>query len=243
MTPIAGWPEGVGLLRHERLDSTNEEALRMARAGERGPLWVVASEQTAGRGRRGRKWISQRGNLFATLLMEARPPDSAQLGFAAALAVSETISRYVPSAEVTLKWPNDVLLDGKKAAGILLEGTGDNMLGIGVGINLTHHPADCALPANSIASIAGWAPDPDDALLNLASSMAAWYEVWRKQGFAPVRTAWMSRAAGVGSRIRASLGQSEMEGVFENVDLDGALLLREGATLHRVTAGDVFFRT
>ena len=243
MTPIDGWPRALGLRRHERLDSTNEEALRLARAGERGPLWVVASEQTAGRGRRGRRWVSQRGNLFATFLTEAQASASAQLGFAAALAAGETISRYVPASDVRLKWPNDVLLEGKKTAGILLETTGENVVAIGIGINLAHHPSGNALLANSVALIGGLAPHPDDALVSLARSMAAWYEVWRKHGFAPVRAAWISRAAGLGCRIQASIGQSEMQGVFEDIDLEGALLLRDGGTLHRVTAGDVFFRS
>jgi BirA family transcriptional regulator, biotin operon repressor / biotin---[acetyl-CoA-carboxylase] ligase len=244
VTHIAGWPQGLGLNIHETLDSTNEEARRLAATGERGPLWIVAREQTAGRGRRGRGWVSSRGNLFATLLTRAAAPAAAQLAFAAGLAVGETVAACASNAQMTLKWPNDVLLDGKKAAGILLEALGEDALAIGIGINLAHHPTDTEFPAISMTALAGSVPDWDGALQRLAGAMAAWYEVWRGQGFAPVRTAWLARAAGLGRPIRARLEGSEMQGVFENLDEDGALLLRqETGTLTRVTAGEVFFRS
>ena len=243
MTEIRGWPDGLGLRRYESLDSTNQEALRLARVGARGPLWIVAREQSAGHGRRGREWVSAPGNLFATLLSEAPPSIAAQLGFVAGLAAGETVAALAPDAEVTLKWPNDVLLDGKKAAGTLLESTGEDVLAIGVGINLAHHPEGTEFPANSVAAVTGRAPDPDDALLRLATRMAAWYEVWREDGFATVRAAWLSRAAGLGGPIRARLEGSEMRGNFEGLDQDGALLLRDVAgVVTRIAAGDVFFR-
>ena len=241
MTDIPGWPQRLGLKIHETLDSTNEEARRLAAAGEHGPLWIVAREQTAGRGRRGRAWVSQRGNLFATLLTRAAAPSAAQLAFAAGLAVAQTVAVYAPNVQLKLKWPNDVLLDGKKSAGILLESLTPDALAIGIGINLAHHPTDTEFPAISIAALTGSAPDWDAALLRLAGAIAAWYEVWCDQGFAPVRTAWLARAAGLGRPIRARLEGSEMQGVFENLDQDGALLLRhESGTLTRITAGEVF---
>jgi len=244
VTQIPGWPQGLGLHMHESLDSTNEEARRLAVAGERGPLWILAHEQSAGRGRRGRAWVSERGNLFATLLTRAAPPVAAQLAFAAGLAAGETMAALAPNARMTLKWPNDVLLDGRKAAGILLEGLIEDALAIGVGLNLAHHPQVTEFPAISIAALTGSAPDPRDGLLRLAGRMAAWYEIWNGGGFATVRTAWLARAAGLGAPIRARLQGSEMEGVFENLDEDGALLLREASgVLTRITAGDVFFRT
>jgi BirA family biotin operon repressor/biotin-[acetyl-CoA-carboxylase] ligase len=244
MTQIRGWPHGLGLNVHEALDSTNEEARRLAAAGERSPLWIVAREQTAGRGRRGRIWVSQRGNLFATLLTRAPALHAAQLAFAAGLAVGDTVAAYAPNAQSTLKWPNDVLLDGKKAAGILLEALGGDALAIGIGINLAHSPADTEFSAISIAALTGTAPALDEALLRLAGAMTAWYEIWRGQGFAPVRAAWLARAGGLGSPIRARLEGNEMQGVFESIDDDGALLLRQGSgTLTRIAAGEVFFRS
>jgi BirA family transcriptional regulator, biotin operon repressor / biotin---[acetyl-CoA-carboxylase] ligase len=243
VTAIQGWPTGLGLRRYETLDSTNEEARRLAKKGISGPLWIVSREQTAGRGRRGRVWISQSGNLFATLLLQAATPLSAQLGFVAGLAAADTIAAHAPGAEVALKWPNDVLLNGEKVAGILLEGLGEDALAIGIGINLAQYPLDTEVPSISIAAVTGSPPDLDGFLLRLASRMTTWYEIWLEQGFQPVRKAWLLRTCGLGHPIRARLADSERDGVFEDMDKDGALLLRDGAgTLMRITAGDVFFR-
>ena len=242
MTEISGWPDGVGLRRYATLDSTNEEARRLARDGLREPLWIVADEQTAGRGRRGRPWVSQRGNLFASLLTQGAPQLSAQLGFAAALAAADTVASLAASADVRLKWPNDVLLKGRKTAGILLEVLGGDTLAIGIGINLAHYPQDTEFPATSIACAMGLTPDLNAALACLATRMAAWYEIWERRGFALLRESWMARAQGLGWPIRARAAESEMEGVFESLDEDGALLLRvSGGMLKRITAGEIFF--
>ena len=241
MTGLGGWPDGVRLVVHDVLDSTNEEARRLALAGESGPLWIMAREQTAGRGRRGRPWVSERGNLFATLLTRAPQTTAAQLAFAAGLAVAATVSFYCQPAEVTLKWPNDVLVRNEKVSGILLESLDKERLAIGVGINLADHPQGTEFPATSLAALTGSAPDPDDAMLRLARHMAAWYEVWQTNGFVPVRAAWLQRAAGLRKSVKARLEGREMEGVFEDLDEDGALLLRDAAgALVRVTAGEVF---
>lgn len=243
MTGIRGWPLELGLRRYDTLDSTNEEARRLAKNGERGPLWIVAREQTAGRGRRGRAWISESGNLFATLLMPVTTSLSAQLGFVAGLAAGDAIAAHALGAEVALKWPNDVLLNGKKVAGILLEALGHDSLAIGIGINLAHYPTDTEIPSISIAAVMGKPPDLNGILLRLASAMTAWYEIWLRMGFQPVRKAWLLRSSGLGHAIRARLADSERDGVFEDLDEDGALLLRDSTgTLTRITAGDVFFR-
>ena len=153
---IPDWPDGIGLRHHDMLDSTNEEAKRLARAGERGPLWVVAAHQTAGRGRHGREWVSASGNLFATLLLEAAPRNSPQIGFIAGIAAADVIARYVPDGSVKLKWPNDVLIGGRKVAGILVDRVSDRVVAAGIGINLSHCPMGmCAV---SVAEIAGSAP-------------------------------------------------------------------------------------
>jgi BirA family transcriptional regulator, biotin operon repressor / biotin---[acetyl-CoA-carboxylase] ligase len=243
VTAIQGWPRDLGLRRYDTLDSTNEEARRLAKNGVHGPLWIVSREQTAGRGRRGRAWISESGNLFATLLLPAATSLSAQLGFVAGLATADTVAAHAPGAEMALKWPNDVLLNGKKVAGILLEGLGEDALAIGIGINLAHYPNSTELPSISIAAVKGNPPDLDGFLLRLASRMTTWYEIWLEQGFQPVRKAWLSRASRLGHPIRAMLADSERNGVFEDLDEDGALLLRDSTgTLTRITAGDVFFR-
>ncbi|MGQ0742343.1 MAG: biotin--[acetyl-CoA-carboxylase] ligase [Alphaproteobacteria bacterium] len=234
---------------HERIDSTNEEAKRLAESGEQGPLWIAAHEQTAGRGRRGRVWISRPGNLFASVLLRpARPPDEcAQLSFAAALAAGETVAAYVPDARTTLKWPNDVLLDGRKIAGVLLESQRRAQSGpvdwlvAGTGINLVHFPSDAEFPATALSAHVD-APEPEDALGRLAANWTKWYETWMSTGFAPVRDAWLARAEGLGGRIRARLATRELDGRFEGLADDGALLLRGANGLSRISAGEVFFR-
>jgi BirA family transcriptional regulator, biotin operon repressor / biotin---[acetyl-CoA-carboxylase] ligase len=241
------WPQGYGLKEFDEIDSTNEEARRMALAGERGPIWVSAARQSAGRGRRGRTWVSPIGNLSATLLIAPGRPagECAQLSFAAALAASDTVQSF--GAEVHVKWPNDVLANGAKISGILLEsasqgGADPAWLAVGIGINLKHHPMDTEFPATSLPALGIAAPEPRDALLRLAASFAKWYEVWRGDGFAPIRDAWLARAAGLGTRIRARLTNGETMGIFEGIDTNGALLLRETQDRVRaIAAGEVFF--
>ncbi len=240
MTVIAGWPEAVGLRRYEMLDSTNEEARRLARAGEQGPLWITAAQQSAGRGRHGRAWASEQGNLFATLLTEAAPSQSAQAGFVAGISVVDVIADYLPGQSVKLKWPNDVLVCGRKAAGILVERVSDRLIAVGIGIDLAHCPQ--GINAVSVAELTGSAPDPGEVLACLASRMIHGMEVWRRDGFAPIRDAWIARAGGVGDMIRAVTAQRPYDGIFEDLDRDGALLLRdENGTSHRITAADVFY--
>lgn len=239
---MTAWPSGTRLLRLDDVDSTNAEARRRAEAGEGGPLWITAARQTAGRGRRGRVWDSGTGNLAATLLLrpDAPPAAAAQLSFAAALAVADTAAHFAPQAAITVKWPNDVLADGRKLSGILLE-AGDGWLAIGIGINLGEHPADTEFPATSLAALGVTPPAPDAALAVLASSFAQWLAAWRAHGFEPLRAAWLARAGGLGLPIRARLPHEERHGAFEGIDATGALLLREASGVRAITAGEVFF--
>jgi BirA family biotin operon repressor/biotin-[acetyl-CoA-carboxylase] ligase len=243
------WPVGYGIKQFETIDSTNEEARRLAQAGEAGPIWIRADRQTAGRGRRGRAWQSPTGNLAATLFMRpARAAaESAQLSFVAALAASDAVALFAPGRDIKLKWPNDVLADGRKLAGILLESasTGDavpSWLAIGIGMNLAHYPTDTEFPATSLAELGVTVPNPGAALTALAASFAKWYDAWNVGGFQRVRDAWLARAAGLGTRIRARLQNEETTGVFEGIDSSGALILRETQDRVRIiAAGDVFF--
>lgn len=208
-----------------------------------GPLWILASRQTAGRGRRGRAWETGKGNLAATLLLQPQAAQSitGQLSFVAALAGAEMIGHFAPDAAVTVKWPNDVLADGKKVAGILLEG-GQGWLAIGIGANLASHPAGTEFPAISLAQLGLAPPPPEQALAVLATRFAHWYDVWMTDGFDIVRAQWLARASGLGATIRARLaGQEVCTGVFEGIDAGGALLLNQGAGLRAITAGEVFF--
>ncbi len=244
---MTGWPSGYGLLEFAELDSTNEEARRRAQAGEPGPLWIAAARQTAGRGRRGRVWIAPPGNLSATLLIRPNRPAAAcaQLSFAAALAVADMLASC--GAATALKWPNDVLAQEKKIAGILLEsesgldGTAA-WLAIGVGVNLTAYPDDTELPATSLKALGATPPSPNDAAAGLAAAFAKWYEAWRGEGFAPVREAWLSRAYGLGKRIRVRLAREELTGTFRDIDEAGALILGlPGGATRTISAGDIFF--
>lgn len=238
---------GHCVIEHDRLDSTNSEALRLVRAGERGPLWIVAREQTAGRGRRGREWISSPDNLAASLLLTetVTAPVAATLGFAASLSVCEACDTLAPGRAFTLKWPNDVLANGKKVAGILLESElqGDVLAVIaGFGINLASAPDGMTFPATSLAALGG-AATPDYAFARLSDSVAAALEIWQHgQGFGEIRKFWLERAVGVGRPISIRVGDRVLEGIFETLDEQGRLLLRVAdGGLQTISAGDVYF--
>ena len=239
---MSGWPQGYSKKVYAELDSTNQEARRLAEAGEHGPVWIMAERQTVGRGRRGRAWISPEGNLAATLLLRPRAPQAVtgQLSFAAALAVADLAAHFAPDAAIAVKWPNDVLTNGKKLAGILLEG-GNAWLAIGIGINLAAHPEGTEFPATSLAQLGIAVPSPEEALSVLAARFAHWYDVWVQGGFGSLRMQWLARAKGVGGPIRARLPHETREGVFQGIDADGALLLNEGGTVRAISAGEVFF--
>jgi BirA family transcriptional regulator, biotin operon repressor / biotin---[acetyl-CoA-carboxylase] ligase len=238
---------GVRLVAHDVLGSTNAEALNLARQGERGPLWVTAVRQTAGRGRRGRAWISEPGNLYATLLLTGRTDAEhwPELSFVAALAVHDAIVDLAAHLEplLKIKWPNDLLLGGRKFAGILIEGEsgGSRAVAVGIGVNCANHPADTDHPATDLAAAA--APISPAALFDaLADKMTARIVQWHDgQGFAAIRADWLARASGVGEDVRVRLADCEISGRFEAIDAAGGLVLRlpdgNGTT---IAAGDVF---
>ncbi|HET7084932.1 MAG TPA: biotin--[acetyl-CoA-carboxylase] ligase [Rhizomicrobium sp.] len=238
------WPKGFGQVRYEELDSTNSEARRLAEAGEPGPLWISAARQTAGRGRRGRAWDSGQANLAATLLLRpsAPPATIGQLSFVAALAAADTASHFAPSAAISVKWPNDVLAEGRKLAGILLEGdVQQGWLAVGIGINLASFPEGTEFPATSLAQLGLAPPSSENALTVLAMRFAHWYDGWMTNGFDTIRDAWLARAAGLGAPIRARLPAETCEGIFEGIDHSGALLLKQQGRLRAIAAGEVFF--
>jgi len=234
---------------YDELDSTNAEARRRAEAGEAGPVWISAGRQTAGHGRRGRAWSTETGNLAATLLSttDAPPGEAAQLSFVAALAACDLADTCLGPGAARLKWPNDVLVHGAKAVGILVESgprpDGSLWLAVGIGINLAHAPTATERPATSFAEhMASPPPAPLDALEILAGRFEAWRRLWTLQGFAPIAKGWTARAQGLGERCEARLPNRTLTGVAEGLDLDGALRLRlDDGALERITAGDVFF--
>src|SRR5262245_52965263 len=209
---------GVRLVAHDVLDSTNAEALRLARAGERGPIWITASRQTAGRGRRGRSWISEPGNLYASLLLTEPGPTEhwPQLSFVAALATHDAIAKIAPAAtpQLTIKWPNDILLGGAKLAGVLIEGEGSAVV-LGIGVNCASHPTGTHYPATDLAAV-GASPE---ALMNLlALKMTGRLAQWNNGArFSEIRAEWLDRAAGLGQDICVRLADRELTGRFESL--------------------------
>jgi len=233
----------------DEIDSTNAEARRRAESGVVGPLWITAARQTAGRGRRGRSWETGAGNLAATcLFVTARPAaEAAQISFVAALAVADLAAAYVPAALVTLKWPNDPLIAGRKAAGILVESgparAGGLWVAVGIGVNLATPPEHPDRPATAFAEhMRAPPPKPLDALVQLAQSFERWRAVWEQAGFSAIADAWTARAHGLGQPCTARLTSETIEGVAEGLDADGALRLRTpDGRVRRITAGDVYF--
>jgi BirA family biotin operon repressor/biotin-[acetyl-CoA-carboxylase] ligase len=229
--------------------STNSDALAAARAGQKGLLWITARHQTAGRGRLGRTWDSPPGNLYASLLLtEPSPPERApELSFVAALAVHDALATVAdPSGErLALKWPNDVLLDGAKVAGVLIEAEAavDRPLAIvvGIGINCTRHPVGTPYPATDLAA-AGVAATAEQVFTALSGAMVHRLAQWdRGRNFAAVRADWLARAASLGETIRVVLPGRTLKGRFETVDAFGRLiLLSAGDKREIVAAGDVF---
>jgi BirA family biotin operon repressor/biotin-[acetyl-CoA-carboxylase] ligase len=237
---------GVRHIVYETLGSTNAEALTLARVGERGPLWITALSQTAGRGRRGSTWVSPPGNLYATLLISKPSEQDAapQLSFVAALALHDALAQCTPQFGPVLKvkWPNDLLLSGAKVAGILIEGESEPAfaVAIGIGVNCAAHPNDTPYPATDLAA-AGAAVTPGLVLAALSASMQRRLAQWQRgQGFAGIRADWLKRAAGLGHDIRVRLPERDFSGRFEGLDDAGRLLVLEPGGITTVTAGEVF---
>jgi BirA family transcriptional regulator, biotin operon repressor / biotin---[acetyl-CoA-carboxylase] ligase len=240
-------PSFYRVVAHQRIASTSDEAKRLVAEGAPAGTLVWARVQTAGRGRQGRGWVSPAGNFYASLIL--RPPVpvamAAQLSFVAALAVADACLALAPAAAISLKWPNDVLLAGRKLAGLLLESQsqGDGMLDwlvLGIGINLATYPVEVEYPATALAAV-GADVDADAMLGALAVSLLVWYERWREgAGFATIRAEWLARAQGLNQPIRVRLPGETREGVFAGLDTDGALLLDTGTGRHRIAAGEVF---
>jgi BirA family biotin operon repressor/biotin-[acetyl-CoA-carboxylase] ligase len=218
------------------VDSTNAEAQRRAVAGEAGPLWIWADQQTQGRGRLGRRWVSEAGNLFITLLLSpgAVPAILTELSFVAALAVHATSASYRDGLRLAIKWPNDVLLDGHKFCGILVESPKPGCAAIGIGVNLAHAPQLGTYPVTALG-----VADREDFVSRLAQAMCKYLDIWNKgAGFDAIRRAWLSHAHGLGQRVRVG----ELSGTFEGLGPDGALILTdESGTTHSIHAGDVDF--
>jgi BirA family biotin operon repressor/biotin-[acetyl-CoA-carboxylase] ligase len=240
---------GVRLAALPTIDSTNKEALRRAREGERGPLWITAAAQTAGRGRMDRQWDSPEGNLHASLLLNDPSPleRASELTFVTALAVRDAVlaEATAPAPQLAFKWPNDLLLARRKCAGILIEGevgSGKSLaVVIGIGVNCTRHPANASYPATDLAAH-GITVMPERLFERLSAIMVRRMSQWdRGGGFAGILTDWIAAASGVGEDIRVRNGGADRTGRFVGLDASGRLVLeRSGGAIERISAGDVF---
>ena len=225
------------------IDSTNEACCRRALAGEAAGLVIRADRQTAGRGRRGRNWSSPQGNLYASILLRPQRPasEAAALGFAAVMAIGEVAEALLPAGTpVQHKWPNDLLIKGRKASGILLEAQ-PGFVVLGIGVNVASHPADTPYPATDLVA-AGAAPvTPQMLLERLLTAFAPVYESWERAGFAALLPAWRRRAAGLGEPIEVRLERETLTGIFRDLEPDGTLRLGlSDGTERRIAAGDVY---
>jgi len=247
-------PPPYRLVVLDSVDSTNAEAKRLAQAGAPDLTLVWAKRQTAGRGRRGRTWVSEPGNLYFSILVRMPYPMATmtQLSFVAANAVADAVQVAAPrGAFVNVKWPNDVLLEGGKVAGILMEAEADpthqsfNWMVLGIGVNIAGHPVvdETAYAATSLAAhgVRGAGLDVAAMLDTLAKRFLAGVATWRNLGFGPIRRHWLTRARGVGGPVTVRLPGETIDGVFGALDEDGALVLHlDGQPNRRITAGDVF---
>lgn len=247
-------PPGYRLLAFDEIDSTNAEGMRLAAAGERGPLWILAGTQTLGRGRSGRTWTSVPGNLYASLLIRLTCPPRVlhQLSLLTGIATHDAIRSIAAASGVELsglrlKWPNDVLIGDAKLAGILPEtttiaaGTERTVIAVvGIGINLAGQPADLGRAVTHLGAH-GCHVSPCEMLAALAPAMVAWLTRWDGgSGFAAVRQGWLERAGTVGERIAVNSGPEPVEGSFLGIDAEGALVLRDpSGVVRRFTYGDV----
>jgi len=239
------------LVRLDTVGSTNDEArARIPATGAAGPFAVTAREQTAGRGRRGRTWVSPPGNLHLSIAVQPgrTPAESPQLGFVASLAVAEALEGLLPGVAFRCKWPNDVMgvaPDGVfKVAGMLLEGAPDGWVVLGIGIDVAQAPppGETLHAARPLAAF-GWNGGTEPVLAAVAERIWAWFGLWRAQGFAAVSPPWLARAHGLGEALVVRLEQETLTGRFAALDPDGALVLDQGeGGVRRIHAGDVFRR-
>jgi BirA family transcriptional regulator, biotin operon repressor / biotin---[acetyl-CoA-carboxylase] ligase len=228
----------IPILHYDTIDSTNTEARRLYEQGERGPIWIVADEQKAGRGRLGRTWHSEFGNLYSTFLFPCDAPQSklAQISFVAALAVHDVASTFIKNASIALKWPNDCLIDGAKFCGILSEVIAPQQIALGIGMNIAHAPNDTPYAATHLKGTTVKA-----AHEVLSASLQNWLRIWNNaQDFETIKFAWESKALNLGKAVSVDTGRAIRQGTFKGLDDDGAMiLLQSDNTQSTIHAGDV----
>lgn len=240
-------PPGWTLERHPSVPSTNDVAKDLAVRGRAHGTVVVAEQQREGRGRQGRGWSSPPGNLYASVLLRPAvdPAVVAQLSLVAALAMTEALAGFVTGSDVRVKWPNDVLVDGAKISGLLLESAGADggavdWVVVGSGVNIAHHPALPDRPTISLAALGAAEASPDDVLEAYLARLNILVDRWTTDGFAAIRPFWLEWATGVGAVVRIGLGDRLLAGRFADLDDDGAVILAlPDGTKRKIAAGDL----
>lgn len=244
-------PEGCSLVHLDEVDGTNAEAMRRALKGERGPLWVMADRQTAGKGRSGRGWSSETGNLFASYVVsvDCSTAKAGQLSLVAGVAVIDAVRLAGPIDGLRLKWPNDILVGTAKTGGVLVESTSRPpqsgiVVVVGVGLNLAAAPDNLGRAATFLA-YHGLTLSPREALCFLAQTMSDWIRIWDNgEGFSEVRQAWLDRAGPIGEMLTINAAQGPVTGAFAGIDDSGALLLQSlDGKLQSFAFGDVTLAT
>lgn len=248
--PLAGpaLDQSFRLVRHGLIGSTNDEALQSARSGDPGRLWVLADAQTRGKGRNGRVWASPPGNFYASLLLIDPAPRvrAAELGFVVGVAIAHALRHILGGdSRLAIKWPNDILYEGDKLAGILLESTdlpdGRFACVAGIGVNCCSHPDVALCHATDLFAITGSRIAPDAVLEPLCAAMAYWLDIWEAGArFDRIRAEWLSLAAGLGARIKVARPLTTIEGLFETIDATGRLVLATASGPILVEAADIF---
>jgi BirA family biotin operon repressor/biotin-[acetyl-CoA-carboxylase] ligase len=245
VTPAPVLPDGWTLVALDTVASTNDEAGRLAEAGAAEGTVVWAREQTGGRGRRGRQWASPIGNLYCSTVLrpDCAAPRAAELAFVAALAVADVIPA---DREVRVKWPNDVMVDGGKIAGILLESAvGQSghvehvVAGIGLNVGFAPNLPEMRYPG----ALLGSGVSVELALEQLTHALARRLGEWRRKGFEAVRQAWLAKAGPLGMEVDVKLSEGVVRGRFAGMDREGALLLDTDAGPRRVVSGELLGRT
>ena len=235
-------PDGWTLVALQSVGSTNDEAARLAEEGAPEGTVIWAREQTGGRGRRGRTWASPVGNLYSSTILrpDCAAARAAELGFVAALAVADMVPA---SRQVRVKWPNDVMVDDGKVAGILPEssisadGKAEHVV-LGVGVNVSFAPEVPEMRYRG-ACLGGTV---EAALERLTAALARWLAQWRRDGFAAIRAEWLAKAGPLGLEVDVKLGEELVRGRFAGMDGEGALLLDTPAGPRRIVAGELLAR-
>ncbi|WP_457796123.1 biotin--[acetyl-CoA-carboxylase] ligase [Methylocystis sp. S23] len=236
---------GVRLLNLGAVDSTNAEARRLIESGERGPLWIVAERQTRGRGRLGREWISPAGNLYASFVFSdfAEARVAPELGFVAGAAAIRALRATTSANLFQLKWPNDLLLDGGKLGGVLLECVNAQtspVAIVGIGVNVAQAPEGLPYPTRALSDLGAPVPSADAVFAHLSDALTATLDLWKGgEGFAEIRAEWLASASSLGEDIRVAMSNETLEGRFDTIDASGRLVLETRAGRRVVEAGDV----